>query len=57
MHDVGHHEGIDFLVMEFLEGETLADRIAARPAHFRRSRARLGRPAGQTLAAAGGKLT
>ncbi|MGK2858867.1 MAG: protein kinase domain-containing protein [Thermoanaerobaculia bacterium] len=25
--DVGHHEGTDFLVMELLEGESLADRI------------------------------
>ena len=24
LHDVGHQEGIDFLVMEHLEGETLA---------------------------------
>ena len=27
LHDVGHHDGIDFLVMEFLEGESLADRL------------------------------
>ena len=25
--DVGHHDGLDFLVMEFVEGETLADRL------------------------------
>jgi len=25
--DVGHHEGIDFLVMELIEGESLADRL------------------------------
>jgi hypothetical protein len=31
MHDVGHQEGIDFLVMEFLEGETLADRLTKGP--------------------------
>ena len=27
LHDVGSQEGIDFLVMEFLEGETLAERL------------------------------
>ncbi len=31
LHDVGHQDGIDFLVMEFLEGETLADRILKGP--------------------------
>jgi eukaryotic-like serine/threonine-protein kinase len=28
LYDVGHQEGIDFLVMEFLEGETLAGRLS-----------------------------
>jgi Tol biopolymer transport system component len=27
LHDVGSHEGVDFIVMELLEGETLSDRL------------------------------
>jgi Tol biopolymer transport system component len=31
LHDVGHQDGIDFLVMEYLEGKTLADHLAKGP--------------------------
>jgi eukaryotic-like serine/threonine-protein kinase len=31
LYDVGHQDGIDFIVMEFLEGETLAERIKRGP--------------------------
>jgi Tol biopolymer transport system component len=31
LHDIGHHEGTDFLVMEYLEGESLAQRCARGP--------------------------
>lgn len=28
LHDIGHENGIDYLVMECIEGQTLADRLA-----------------------------
>jgi serine/threonine protein kinase len=31
LHDVGRAEGVEYLVLEFIEGETLGDRIARGP--------------------------
>ncbi len=31
LYDLGHHEGTDFLVMEFIDGQTLAERLTKGP--------------------------
>ncbi len=31
LYDIGHQEGLDFLVLEYIEGETLESRLANRP--------------------------
>ncbi len=31
LHDIGHQDGVDYLVMEYLEGETVAEKIAKGP--------------------------
>ena len=37
LHDVGHQQGVDFLVMEYLEGESLADRLRKGPLPLKES--------------------
>ncbi|HQR44897.1 MAG TPA: serine/threonine-protein kinase, partial [Thermoanaerobaculia bacterium] len=52
--DVGSHEGTAYLVMELLEGESLADRIARGPLPLSQA-LRVGRDICAALAAAHGK--
>ena len=37
LHDIGSDGGVDFIVMEYLEGETLADRLARGPLPIRQA--------------------
>src|SRR6202161_3259264 len=37
LHDVGHQDGVDFLVMELLEGESRADRLKRGPLPLKES--------------------
>ena len=36
LYDIGQQDGIDFLVMEYLEGETLAERLAGARCRWRK---------------------
>jgi eukaryotic-like serine/threonine-protein kinase len=51
LHDIGEHEGMHFLVMEYLEGETLAARLARGPLPLDKA-LELGREIALALAAA-----
>ena len=51
LHDVAHHDGVDFLVMEFLEGETLAARLRRKRMSVAEA-VRTGIEIGEALAAA-----
>jgi Tol biopolymer transport system component len=51
LYDVGHEDGTDFLVMEYLEGMTLAEKITAGPLPLEEV-LRIGREIAEALAAA-----
>ena len=37
LHDIGHQNGTDFLVMEYLEGETLSNKLTQGPLQLTRA--------------------
>ena len=43
LHDIGHQDGIDYLVMEYIEGETLLSRLAKGPMPLEQDTALRGR--------------
>jgi len=51
VYDVGHEDGVDFLVMEYLEGRTLSDRLLSGPLPLE-DVLRIGREVAEALAAA-----
>lgn len=51
LYDLGHHDGVDFLVMEYLEGETLSRRLSQGPLPVDRA-IKVAREIGEALAAA-----
>jgi serine/threonine protein kinase/tetratricopeptide (TPR) repeat protein len=51
LHDVGSQDGVEYLVLEYLEGETLADRIARGPLPMEET-LRIGREVAEAVAAA-----
>jgi non-specific serine/threonine protein kinase len=46
VHDIGEHEDRPFIVMQFLEGQTLAERISGKPLEISETHANLGARAG-----------
>jgi serine/threonine protein kinase len=51
IHDVGEHDGVPYVVMAFVEGQSLAERLASRRPFDCRSAVRLAREIAEALAA------